>query len=195
MNTEFVFVVVEQNTESVKTIYPEAYATFSLAADAVKSKYKKDLLEQGDDFGAISALNSYRNPTYVYIEKGINIVIIRLPIKHGMAWVQDEECVGQDDPVSLTSIPYGRGFKLEAENRCYDAETLAQMKRLGTPLNGPLTRIPFTANDIIRIDNYIQDNPAPIGGKKSMQKIQKKRKTQKTRKTKKTRKTQKTGKV
>jgi uncharacterized protein YjbI with pentapeptide repeats len=94
-------------------------------------------------------------------------------------WSQDEDCVGQDDPVSLEPIPAGRGFKLEAENRCYDAATLSEMKRLQRPLIGPLTRIPFTDNDKRRVDDYIRENLR--GGKK--RKTQKKRKTKKSKRT------------
>jgi uncharacterized protein YjbI with pentapeptide repeats len=95
-------------------------------------------------------------------------------------WVQDEDCVGQEDPVTMESIPADRGFKLEAENRCYDALTLAEMKRLNRPLVGPMTRIPFTQKDITRIEDFRRINPnmRVSGGKK--------RKTRKTRKNRKT---------
>lgn len=77
-----VFVVVEQNPEGNNPIiYEEAYATFGLAAHAVKTKHEADLIEQGDDFGAETALNTYGNPSYVYIEKGINIYIMKLPVR------------------------------------------------------------------------------------------------------------------
>lgn len=109
-------------------------------------------------------------------------------------WTQDADCVGEEDPVSMDTISEGRGFRLQAENRCYDVETMAQMKRLRRPLVGPMTRNPFTPEDKKRIDSYIRDHlhpPAPTGGKTRA--THKKRKTKKTRKTKRfARKTRKT---
>ena len=106
--------------------------------------------------------------------KGINLNQTR--------WTQDADCVGQEDPVSMDTIAEGRGFRLEAENRCYDVETMAQMKRLRRPLVGPMTRIPFTEADKRRIDGYIRDNPNPSssGGKK-LRTRRKERKGRKTR--------------
>lgn len=107
----------------------------------------------------------------------------RLP-RRPTPWHQDEDCVGQDDPVSLETIPMGRGFKLEDEKKCYDIETMVNMKRIHSdangnlmrPLLGPLTRIPLTPKDIRRIDEYI--NSRSRGGKKK----QKQRKSKKTNK-------------
>lgn len=94
-------------------------------------------------------------------------------------WTQDEDCVGEEDPVSMESIPAGRGFRLEAENRCYDAATLANMKRTGNSLIGPMTRIPFTEKDKKRINNYMNYDVSQItGGKKKKTRIIKRRKTQ-----------------
>lgn len=102
-------------------------------------------------------------------------------------WPQDEDCVGQEDPVSMADIPPGRGFRLEAENRCYDALTLAEMRRLDRPMIGPMTRNPFTANDIRRIDEFRIANPnmRVTGGKKqkTRRKLSKKKKINKKRKT------------
>jgi hypothetical protein len=84
-------------------------------------------------------------------------------------WIQDADCVGQEDSVIIESIPDGRGFRLEAENRCYDVESIAQMRRLRIPLVGPMTRNPFTEQDKRRIDDYITGHPNPpssTGGKK-----------------------------
>lgn len=94
-------------------------------------------------------------------------------------WTQDEDCVGQEDPVTMEAIPAGRGFRLEAENRCYDALTLAEMRRLNRPMVGPMSRIPFTQNDIRRINEFRAANPniRVTGGKK-------RRKTKKIRKSK-----------
>ena len=95
-------------------------------------------------------------------------------------WIQDQDCVGQEDPVTMESIPEGKGFRLEAENRCYDASTLSEMKKRRVPLIGPMTRNPFTPNDLMRIDQYIRDNlnTTSSGGKKRT--TNKKRKTRKT---------------
>lgn len=94
-------------------------------------------------------------------------------------WIQDEDCVGQEDPVTMQAIPAGRGFRLEAENRCYDALTLAEMRRLNTPMVGPMSRIPFTQKDITRINEFRAANPniRVTGGKK-------RRKTKKIRRSK-----------
>ena len=132
----------------------------------------------------ISRINNYirdksnQNGGYI-LKQGPNPLSAR---RRSQRWIQDEACIGQDDPVSLEPIPTGRGFKLEAENRCYDAVTLAEMKRLNRPLVGPLTRIPFTQNDKMRIDDYINKNSR--GGKKRT--THKKRKTRKTKRSKKT---------
>ena len=98
------------------------------------------------------------------------------------AWNEDEDCVGQEDAITLAPIYSGRGFRLEAENRCYDVASLAEMRRLNNPLVGPMTRNPFTPNDIRRIDEYmnIHPNVRATGGQK--RKTYKKRKTRKTRK-------------
>lgn len=101
-------------------------------------------------------------------------------------WTQDADCVGQDDPVSMDTIPEGSGFRLEAENRCYDIETVAQMNRLGMPSVGPMTRKHFTPQDQTRIAQYVIINPtAPSrepsqGGKKRKTK-RTRRKTRRTR--------------
>jgi len=105
-------------------------------------------------------------------------------------WSQDEDCVGQEDPVSMEPIPTGRGFRLEAENRCYDALTLSEMRRLNRPLVGPMTRIPFTQNDIRRINEFRTANPTlrATGGKKRKTKITRRnKKTKMTRRNKKRR--------
>lgn len=83
-------------------------------------------------------------------------------------WTQNADCVGQEDPVTMDTIPDGHGFRLEAENRCYDALALAEMRRLNRPMVGPMTRIPFTPNDIQRIDAFRTANPTlrVNGGKK-----------------------------
>jgi len=102
-------------------------------------------------------------------------------------WTQDEDCVGQEDPVTLDVIQEGKGFRVhlvDANNnvitRCYDADMLAQMLRNHMrnnprmPMRDPMTRIEFSLNDVRRINDYIRANPR--GGKK--------RKTRKNRKTK-----------
>lgn len=116
-----------------------------------------------------------------------------------MVWNEDGDCVGEEDPVMMEPIPAGRGFRLEAENRCYDALTLAEMRRRNRPLVGPMTRIPFSENDIARVDAYRRENPDMIipdapranGGKKRKKKetrmIRKKKNTRMTRKNKKIR--------
>ena len=90
-------------------------------------------------------------------EMGVRSAIFRVengPLATAPTWVQDADCVGQEDPVSIDDIPDGRGFKLEAENHCYDALSLAEMRRNNRPLLGPRTRIPFTAKDINRINAF-----------------------------------------
>jgi len=92
-------------------------------------------------------------------------------------WRQDQACLGKKDPVTMEYIPHGRGFRLEAENRCYDAATLAEMRRLNNPLIGPMTRIPFTPNDITRINDYIRDYKNLSGGGKKRKNNKKQNKT------------------
>jgi len=131
--------------------------------------YMKDNMENNMDGGYLRDL-------------GPNPVNIRRSATRRRQWPQDEDCVGQEDPVSMENIPPGRGFRLEAENRCYDVNTLSQIKRMGTSLVGPLTRIPFTENDKRRIDEYIINNPNPLlngGKKKRTRRINRKKHTHK----------------
>ena len=102
-------------------------------------------------------------------------------------WTPDADCVDQEDPVSMENIPIGRGFRLEAENRCYNIETVAQMKQLQTPLVGPMSRIPFTEQDKRRIRDYLRNNSTQqtIGGRKRKTKGIKTKRTKRTKRTKK----------
>ena len=109
------------------------------------------------------------------IRKSVN----EAPIINKATWVEDKDCVGEEDPVTMDSIPEGQGFRLQAENRCYNAVTLAEMSRLNRPLVGPMTRIPFTKNDITRINEFRRANPgmrATGGKKRKTRKIRKNRK-------------------
>lgn len=79
-------------------------------------------------------------------------------------WPQDEDCVGQQDPMSAAPIPNGQGFRLEAENRCYSANTLARIELEGRPLVGPMTQTPFTVNDKRRLEDYINNPNTSVSG-------------------------------
>ena len=98
---------------------------------------------------------------------GTNLMLARAP---AATWVEDKDCIKQDCPISTVAIPEGRGFKLKADNDlCYDALSLAEMRRNNLPLRGPTTRRPFTEDDIIRIDAFRAANPnlRLIGGRPS----------------------------
>lgn len=126
-------------------------------------------------------------PPFIYPD-GINrINAKRRERRERVQWLQDAECVGQIDPIDLLSIPQGKGFKLEADlgRQCYNVENLAEMKTRNMTLISPVSRQPFTPNDIQRINNYIENNRR--GGNKK--KTYKKRKTNKTKRINKKRKT------
>jgi hypothetical protein len=84
---EYIYIVVE-NGEA----YPNAYKNYKSAADSVKEKHKEYLEEQIKELHYLSDIESVLADINVpenietglsrlYIEKGINIVIHKLPIK------------------------------------------------------------------------------------------------------------------
>jgi hypothetical protein len=104
----------------------------------------------------------------------------------GNPFEPDMDCEGQEDPVSLEVIPQGRGFRLEADQKCYDANVIRQLMKN----ESPLTRAHFTEKDLQRK----QSIPFFQGGKRT-RKLRKSRKTKKVRKSKKAKKAKKTKKV
>jgi hypothetical protein len=78
-----VYIVIE-NGES----YPTAYKSFWRAALAVKHKHNKILLEELAECGGnpadmcsnVDVPENKSGTTYMYIEKGIHIDIIKLPV-------------------------------------------------------------------------------------------------------------------
>lgn len=81
-----VYVVVE-NGEA----YPDAYMTYRAAVKAVKEKHREILeyqIQELKDLDMVEAVLSsvnvaedkVKNTTHLYIEKGINILIHKLPI-------------------------------------------------------------------------------------------------------------------
>ena len=83
---EIVYIIVE-NGES----YPKAYKTYKLAVNAVKEKHSEYLEEQIKELHYLSDIehlfadinvpeNTETGISKLYIEKGINIEIHRLPI-------------------------------------------------------------------------------------------------------------------
>lgn len=78
----YVYIVVENGEP-----YPAAYTTYAKARAAVLTKHRETLDEQRQEFGADMASdvdvkeNKQTNETILYIEKGINILIKRLPVK------------------------------------------------------------------------------------------------------------------
>lgn len=78
----YVYIVVE-NGEA----YPAAYTNYGKAKAAVLAKHRETLDEQRQEFGDDMASevdvkeNKETNETLLYIEKGINILIKRLPVK------------------------------------------------------------------------------------------------------------------
>ena len=89
-----IFVVVEYNSETISEtqdikVYPNAYKNFKLAVTAVKAEYPDELDELDElDVQDLTveqkrnkqALESFKNPSKVYIEKGISIKIYKLTI-------------------------------------------------------------------------------------------------------------------
>ena len=84
---DFVYVVIENGDP-----YPEVYQTYNEAASVAKMKYKEmvnSLIDEmmGYPESIQSIINDIEVPeskegkTYLYVEKGINIYIFRLPIK------------------------------------------------------------------------------------------------------------------
>ena len=80
----YVYIVVE-NGEA----YPVAYTTYEKAKAAVIAKYRKTLEWQWQEaqengFDSVSDVdvkeNKESNETYLYIEKGINILIKKIPV-------------------------------------------------------------------------------------------------------------------
>ena len=66
-------------------------------------------------------------------------------------FISDTDCEGQEDPVSLEPIPKGRGFRLEADKKCYDANVIRQLvKNNESNFVSPLTRAVFTEKDLQR---------------------------------------------
>lgn len=84
----FVYIIVE-NGEA----YPNAYTTYKSAVDKIKEKYTEYLVEQIKELYHLDMIESLladinvpenieTNITKLYIEKGINIVIYKLPIEN-----------------------------------------------------------------------------------------------------------------
>ena len=81
---EYVYVVVENGVA-----YPAAYTTYDLAVSAVKTKHKEEIeLQEKEAAEAGVAMETEvdvpehaSGQTQLYIEKGINILISKLPIK------------------------------------------------------------------------------------------------------------------
>lgn len=66
-------------------------------------------------------------------------------------FISDTDCEGQEDPVSLEPIPKGRGFRLDADKKCYDANVIRQLvKNNESNFVSPLTRAVFTKKDLQR---------------------------------------------
>ena len=83
---ESVYIIIE-NGES----YPNAYTTYMGAVSAVKGKHKEYLKEQINSLESVADIESILSDinvpenvesgkTYLYIEKGIHILINKLPI-------------------------------------------------------------------------------------------------------------------
>ena len=78
-----VFVILEHDTENspeLPTMFPQAYTTFELAKDAIKSKHQHDLEEQTTSQDALTELKQKNPYSYFYVEKGIHIYIWKLPV-------------------------------------------------------------------------------------------------------------------
>jgi hypothetical protein len=81
----FIYTVIENGDP-----YLYAYTTYTQAVNAVKSKHKETLLrdlQYTEEYGmysvnVIDIPEASEGPSYLYIEKGINIYIYKLPIAH-----------------------------------------------------------------------------------------------------------------
>jgi len=84
---EYIYIIVENGEE-----YPDAYKNYKSAVNAVKEKHKDYLEEQIKELYHLDMIESVLADINVpenietgisrlYIEKGINIVIHKLPIK------------------------------------------------------------------------------------------------------------------
>ena len=80
------FYVVVENGES----YPEAYKTYAAAVAAVKEKNREALEDQINEVRRLedveAILAEVNRPegikqTHLYVEKGINIIIYKLPVR------------------------------------------------------------------------------------------------------------------
>jgi hypothetical protein len=71
----FVYIVVE-NCKA----YPEAYTTYNLAVASVKSKHKEEI-EAEDALVEVDVPENASGNTGLYIEKGINILIMKIPVR------------------------------------------------------------------------------------------------------------------
>ena len=83
---EYVFIVVE-NGEA----YPQAYKTYADALADVKEKYREIIEDQINEMvGFLEEIETIianinvpeSDRSHLYIEKGINIIIQRLPVKN-----------------------------------------------------------------------------------------------------------------
>lgn len=81
------FYIVVENGEA----YPEAYKTYAAAVAAVKEKHRETLEDQINEVRRLedveSILAEVNRPegakqTHLYVEKGINIIIYKLPVKN-----------------------------------------------------------------------------------------------------------------
>lgn len=85
----FVYVVVERSDEESEGggVFPSAYDTFEKAKAAAIGKYQSaidDLLQETGDESIMKDIDvseSKTGFTHIYIEKGINIFIHKLPVK------------------------------------------------------------------------------------------------------------------
>jgi hypothetical protein len=114
-----------------------------------------------------------------------NIIIVGMEQILVNPFESDIDCEGEDDPVSLEPIPKGRGFLLDADQKCYDASTIRQLMKN----ESPLTRAPFTEKDLQRKRSI----PSFQGGRRTrkLRKLKKAKKTKKVQKSKKAKKTKK----
>jgi len=85
---EYIYIVVENGEE-----YPDAYKNYKSAVKAVKEKHREYIEEQIKEIhylydieSVLADINTPENTetgiSRLYIEKGINIVIHKLPIKN-----------------------------------------------------------------------------------------------------------------
>ena len=95
-------------------------------------------------------------------------------------FVPDNDCTGVRDPITFAAIINGIRVTEGGVSRCYDINTLANLK----PRISPFTREPFSAEVNARIDTFIHSREASgVKKSKKSKKIKSSKKSKKNKRT------------